>query len=1241
MPGEQPYGNVKAIFDEAAEIPSTEDRAAYLDRACAGDQELRRKVQTLLQALGEAVGFLEGSPDLLATADLQLGTPADSNSVSGPVQPQGNVTRTDAAPLGEARSSGRPDATGSSGAPRAIEGPGTRIGPYKLLQRIGEGGMGAVYLAEQDRPVRRRVALKVIKPGMDTEQVVARFQAERQALAIMDHPHIAKVFDAGVTDSGRPYFVMELVKGVPITEYCDAVHLTPRERLELFIPVCQAIQHAHQKGIIHRDIKPSNVLIAMQDGKAMPKVIDFGIAKAIDQRLTEQTFFTQHGAIIGTLEYMSPEQAEISAMDIDTRADIYALGVMLYELLTGSTPLERPRLREAGYSEILRRIREEEPPKPSTRLSDSRDSLASVAALRKTEPARLTRLMRGDLDWIVMKAIEKDRTRRYESASGFARDIERHLAGDPVEAGAPGALYRLRKLARKHRAPLVTAALLLLTLMVGIVGTTLGWVEARMQKGIADQQRKKAEERLTEIERVNGLVTAANVQVETRFALAMAAIKSFHTGVARDVLLKHDNLKPVRDRLLNAAAEFYQRLEGLLANQADRKSRRALAEAYREMARLAGEIGATDQSLASLRQAVRVIREMAESASADRDFVARDDATYGIGLTLTNLGNLLRETGHMDEARTSYEEARTLLENLQSAHPDVAMYKSDLATAYNNIANVLFSGGKPREALESHERARAIWNRLVDASPNDATFQNGLAMSLGNIANSLHDIGKLNEALAMHQASQGIRQKLSVANPDDDENQLLLAREHHNIGQALADTTERANALASFQAERTILQKLVDANPAVTRFHHSLARSLNAIGWEMSKTGRPSEALAACQEALEIFRKLVDSNPTLTDLRVDLAGCIENLATFQSLGGQPEKALVTYRSASEIFEKLADANPTVESFQQQHARCQISIGVLLFEAGKPEEALVPEESALAIMRKLVSANPMVPAYQGELAEYQRIIGSVQNQLGKTAEALESYQAAQTILQRLVDANPRVVRFQLALASNLNQLGILLKQSGDLKQALKSCKASREIRQTLADANPGRPVEQLNLANDDLEIGDIFVLLGQPLEASRSFEKALALLERLQQSNPKMTEYLTLYRMFGLKGLAATQQGVGRTTDAVANWRSAIAMTERHRSPGNELLFYLAGCHARLGASASLSGSGVSATEGQAELDRAMETLQRAIAGGYRNVDSMKREPDLVPLHARSDFQALIMDLEFPAESFSKDSQPHQ
>ncbi len=280
--------------------------------------------------------------------------------------------------------------------------------------------------------------------------MIARFEAERQALALMDHHNIAKVFDAGTTESGRPFFVMELVSGVPITEYCDRNRLTPKQRLELFVAVCQAIQHAHQKGIIHRDIKPSNVLVTLHDDKAVPKVIDFGVAKAIDQRLTERTLFTQFGVILGTPEYMSPEQSQMSGLDIDTRSDIYSLGVLLYELLTGSTPLERGRLREAAFAEVLRRIREEDPPRPSTRLETTQQT-ASIAAQRSTEPARLARLVRGDLDWIVMKALEKDRTRRYESAGGLARDVQRHLAGDPVEAGPPSALYRLGRFAQASR----------------------------------------------------------------------------------------------------------------------------------------------------------------------------------------------------------------------------------------------------------------------------------------------------------------------------------------------------------------------------------------------------------------------------------------------------------------------------------------------------------------------------------------------------------------------------------------------------------------------------------------------------------------------------------------------------------------------------------------------------------------------------------------------------------------------
>ena len=502
---------ILSLFCEAVEHTSPEERAAYLDKVCRGDAGLRARIETLLRAHQEAGSFLQAGSDPFATKEETI-----------------------------------------------RERPGTVIGPYKLLEEIGEGGFGVVFMAEQQHPLRRKVALKVIKPGMDTRQVIARFEAERQALALMDHPNIARVFDAGATGlcqasvepsglaslepsgpasiepsglasvepsgrrekrkqpaetrrpdgstlAGRPYFVMELVRGLSMTEYCDQHNLPVRERLELFIDVCLAVQHAHQKGIIHRDIKPSNVLVTLHDGKPVVKVIDFGIAKAMGQQLTEKTLFTNFAQMIGTPLYMSPEQAEMSGLDIDTRGDIYSLGVMLYELLTGTTPFEKDRFRQAGFDEIRRIIREEDPPKPSTRMSTVGQAATTASEKRQSDPWKLSRLFRGELDWIVMKCLEKDRNRRYETASAFAADVQRYLADEPVQACPPTAMYRFRKFARRNRAALATASLVGLAVLLAVVVLATSMVliareqqatqTAQQAEARSEDDRKKAVER--------------------------------------------------------------------------------------------------------------------------------------------------------------------------------------------------------------------------------------------------------------------------------------------------------------------------------------------------------------------------------------------------------------------------------------------------------------------------------------------------------------------------------------------------------------------------------------------------------------------------------------------------------------------------------------------------------------------------------------------------------------------------
>ena len=486
-----PIDHAKTLFLQAIESHPPEQWEEYLENACAGDSDLRARVADLLKAHQELGSFRDDAQARASTIDMP-----------------------------------------------ATEHLGAIIGPYKLLQQIGEGGMGIVYMAEQTAPVRRKVALKVIKPGMDTRQVIVRFEAERQALALMDHPNIARVFDAGATEAGLPYFVMELVKGIPITEYCDLNNLPMHDRLELFITVCHAVQHAHQKGIIHRDIKPSNIMITLHDGQPVVKVIDFGIAKAVNQQLTEKTLFTHFAQMVGTPLYMSPEQAELTGLDVDTRTDVYALGVLLYELLTGTTPFEQLRMRKAALEEIRRIIREEEFPRPSTRLSSTEGGIqTAVASHRHIDPGGLSRLVRGDLDWIAMKALEKDRTRRYATANDFAADIVRYLSDEPVEACPPSALYRIRKLVRRRRGLVLGTTLFGLLLILGTIIST--WLAIRAM----DAEH----------------LAASRLEAET--AAKSQAIQAVHEGQHRLYQAKLAEAKA--RRLTGHIGQRYQSLEAL------------------------------------------------------------------------------------------------------------------------------------------------------------------------------------------------------------------------------------------------------------------------------------------------------------------------------------------------------------------------------------------------------------------------------------------------------------------------------------------------------------------------------------------------------------------------------------------------------------------------------------------------------------------------------------------------------
>jgi eukaryotic-like serine/threonine-protein kinase len=798
----------ESLFVAALEKPTASERQAFLEKACGGDIALRRRVERLLVAHLETLGILDQ-----------------------PAMPPG----------------GTDDEFASRVVPGA-ERAGTVIaGRYRLLEEIGAGGMGTVWKAEQTQPVRRIVALKLIKAGMDSRTVLSRFEAERQALALMEHPNIARVLDAGTTESGRPFFVMEYVKGVSVTRYCDDARLTIAQRLALFLPICQAVQHAHTKGVIHRDLKPGNILVCMNDGQPVPKVIDFGLAKAIEQRLTERTLHTAAGVLVGTPLYMSPEQAEFNNLDVDARADVYALGVLLYELLTGTTPLERQRFQEAAWHELLRLIKEEEPPRPSARLSDS-DSLHSLAAQRQLEPSRLTRLVRGELDWIVMKCLEKDRSRRYETANGLARDVERYLADESVEACPPSAAYRFRKFVHRHRGPTLAAAVSLVLLVAGIVGTTWGLIRAdrarRAESDRAEGERRanvQAQKRLQQIEKGSEILASVFDDLDPR--------------------AEEKEARPLRailgDRLDRAAAG----LEGDAIGDPV-----AVANLQARLGRTYRALGHSDKANALFTKAIAI-----RQTKLGPDHAETLAVLYQQALALYDIGQI-------NDAISLYEQVRDArVRTLGAKHRDTLATQSSLAAAY-------WTAGRPTEACTLLEKVRDAL--LEQHGPDDMQTVN----ALDDLSAMYSAVGMGTEAVALAQQVRDARVKKHGADhPIGIAAQYNLARSYSGAGkmrQALALVEEARNA---------IVPRLGADHPTSLSILDSLARLYRAFG--------------RADESVSLAEQVRDSRVrTRGSYHPETISTFDNLGGAYLAADKPDKALEMYQQAVDGLEKLAFAH---------------------------------------------------------------------------------------------------------------------------------------------------------------------------------------------------------------------------------------------------------------------------------------------------------------------------------------------
>ena len=1050
---------LESIFFTALEKRSAQERSEFLLAACAGDAELLGRVRSMLDAEARAGHFLEQ-----------------------PAYVHESIAEHDA----------------------FDDRPGKWIGAYRLVAPLGEGGMGTVWMAEQTQPVKRLVALKLVKAGMDSKQVIARFEAERQALALMDHPNIARVLDAGTEGGGRPYFVMDLVEGVPITTYCDEHRLTPRERLALFIPVCQALQHAHQKGIIHRDIKPTNVLVALPDGTPVPKVIDFGVAKATEQRLTDRTLFTQPGLVVGTLEYMSPEQAEASPHGLDTRSDIYSLGVLLYELLTGTTPLTRARMNGAAFGEIIRIITEEDPPKPSTRLDDSGEARASISARRHMDPDKLTKLVRGELDWIVMRALEKDRTRRYESASSFASDVQRYLMHEPVMAGPPSASYRLRKFARRNRGKLLASGVLVTAFVTAVGG--VGWALRDRSARLADVERERTERR----ERVAALVQQLFDDIDLLAAEqlrphAVATTRRAAAIVAEDQV---DAQMTQRVHGLLQELEFIDGLEKLrlavVRSSGETAKNGAVAAAYSRAFRSFGvdvETQDVETSIADLGCHRQIALPLA--ASLDHWFLVRAAlrADSVVSAKLVAVARGIDPEPLRDRVRSSWlaptnEAERTeLLElaasiDVRAQHPTTLLClggaldhagHADSGLRLLQQAQLAFPGdfwlsyalGLRFYEQEDYVSAIRFFTAAISIRPSAAPAYN-------NLGSALCRTRRMDEAVAVYQEALAL-------DPSD-------AMAHANLGNALSMQGKCGEALIAcrkaveldpdyalgFNSLGNVLVQLRELDAAVAAYRRAIeldpefATAHVGLGRALNLQHKPDEALDRLHKAIELDPACA---PAFHNLGIVLKG-------MKKL----DEAIASYRRSVDIDPHFGAAYS--------------SLGIALSERNDVE-------GAVAALKKAVELVP-------DSADAHQNLAVMLGRLQKPDEALAS-------CRRAVEIDPKNAKRQLALGNSLHGLARFDEALTCYREA-----ARLDPRSSVAYGC----------------MGDVFLLQRKAGESAASYRKAVEI-------DPR---YANAYI-----GLGRALRELGEIAGAISAFEEALRIQPRNAGRADELARLLVTC----------------------------------------------------------------------------------